>query len=63
MDRNLKMFLGLVAVAGIVYFVAKKYNKKKEEKTSNAMGENCNKKMSNKPCWDWVIHKGRVLRT
>ncbi len=62
MNNSLKYILGFGAVAVVVYMIAKKYGKSKpEEKKSNAMGENCNRNETNKPCWRWVRGKGQTL--
>lgn len=50
--------IGLAISQGVMSWVVEP---KKEEKKSNAMGENCNRNQTNKPCWDWVRGKGRVI--
>lgn len=55
MKKNLLIGVGVLAAVGIGYYL---WKKSKDESTSNAAGEVCNKNRSNKPCLDWVIGKG-----
>ena len=56
--KDLMKVAGIALGLGALYLLLKP---KKEEKKSNAMGENCNRNQTNKPCWDWVRGKGRVI--
>ena len=58
MKKDLMKLAGIAVGLGVLYYLLKD---KKEEKKSNAIGENCNRNQTNRPCWEWVRGKGQKL--